>query len=171
MNSVLLPIEMRKKEIHIKKPWYEYLTLTVIGVFALFMLLIVLIMMITVPISNDFSNRDYYYISEVYGYSMYPTISNGDYVVIVDNDHPNFNIKNGDIVVYYNQDLDLYIAHRIVYSYTANGMEYFVTKGDNNNYYDDPITYNQIEGKVMHVIKNDAEKWFYEAWLNLFNWW
>jgi len=171
MNNVLLPIEMRKKEIHIKNPWSEYLTLTVIGVFSFFMLLIVFIMMITVPISNDFSNRDYYYISEVCGYSMYPTISSGDYVVIVDNEHPSFNIKNGDIVVYYNHDLDIYIAHRIIYSYTANGMEYFITKGDNNNYYDDPITYNQIEGKVVHVIKNDFEKWCYEAWLNLFNWW
>ena len=77
MNKVLLPVEYRKKEIVIKKPWYEYLTISVLAGIIMVMLLITLAIMFAYPYSNDWANRDYYGIAEVVGYSMYPQMYDG----------------------------------------------------------------------------------------------
>lgn len=171
MDKILLPVEYRKKEIVIKKPWYEYLTIGVLAGIITVMLLITLAIMFAYPYSNDWANRDYYGIAEVVGYSMYPQMYDGEYVLYITTEHPNFDIKVGDIVVYYNDEAGVYVAHRVVDIYSANGVEYVLTKGDNNNYYDEPVRIDEIKAEVVDVITNDFEKWCYEVWLNLFNWW
>ena len=171
MNSILYPVEYRKKEIKIKSPWDEYLILGVIGGVMLVFLIIIVSIMFAFPYSTDFENRDYYGIAEVVGYSMYPQMYNGEYVLYITMEHPNFDIKIGDIVVYYNAEAGVYVAHRVVDIYNQSGVCYVLTKGDNNNYYDEPVKINDIKAEVVDVIPNDFKKWCYEAWLNMFNWW
>ena len=171
MGTILSPIEYRRKEIVIRKPLYEYLTIGVIGGIILVMVIIALAIMFTMPYSTDFENRDNYGIAEIVGYSMYPQMYDGEYVLYMTPEHPNFDINIGDVVVYYNEEAGVYVAHRVVNIYNEDGVEYVLTKGDNNYYYDKPITADDINAEVVDVIPNAFEKWCYEVWLNLFNWW
>lgn len=171
MDKILYPIEYRKKEIRIKAPWYEYITIGVLGGIVAIMLIIVLAIMFALPFSADFSNRNYYGIAEVHGNSMYPYINEGEYVLYITQNHPDFHINIGDVAVYYDEEKDIFIAHRVVDIYSYNNVLYVITKGDNNDYYDNPIKIDEIKAEVVDIIHNDFEKWCYEVWLNIFNWW
>ncbi len=75
--------------------------------------------------------------------SMQPDLNVGDYIIAKkENDY-----YEKDIVVYVDEN-DSLVTHRII---EKNDQE-FITKGDNNNIADNPITKEQIKGKVVCVL-------------------
>ncbi|MCD6468535.1 MAG: signal peptidase I [Thermoplasmata archaeon] len=167
-TSFIPSLENRHKEIWIKQPaTVKYFTIGFIGAFTAIVSIIILMFMTVSPFFLDFSNRDDYGIAELYGHSMSPSMNEGAYLFIQYSNHPAFNASYGDIIVYYDNDAKVYVAHRIVY--IINNQ--IITKGDNNDYYDMPINKTDIQGKVLRITYSYIDKWFYEAWLNLFNWW
>ncbi|MEZ0393560.1 MAG: signal peptidase I [Desulfurococcaceae archaeon] len=64
----------------------------------------------------------------VEGYSMFPTLMEGDIVVVVQK--PAEQIHVGDIIIY--RTSGGFIIHRVVGVKVIDGKYFFVTKGDNN---------------------------------------
>ena len=71
--------------------------------------------------------------------SMEPELSVGDFLILAEKETYGLN----DVVVF--QDGSMIVTHRII-EITEDG---FVTKGDANNTTDDPISKEQIKGKVV----------------------
>ncbi len=72
--------------------------------------------------------------------SMEKEIHRGDYILLFRKNQ----YKVGDVVTYIVDDY--FVTHRIIK--TEDGK--ITTKGDANNVEDNPINYNQIEGKVIY---------------------
>jgi len=167
-TAIVRPVEERRKEVKIGKPYVEYLTIGLLGAFGLFICLLLIAVIVVTPIFMQYPyDRDEFCIAKVEGNSMYPTIKDGNYVLILKKDVPDFNISIGDIVVFYDNETNKYVSHRVI---DING-ETIITKGDNNMFFDDEITYSQVRGKVVKIIEYRIERWCYEALLSLFNWW
>lgn len=164
-NLVIRPHEERKKEVRIGKTFAEYFTIGLIGAFGLIMCIIMLVIIIASPIFLQYSDfeRNDFFTAEVHGNSMYPTIEDGDYVLVV----KTYNISVNDIIVFFDEDTGKYIAHRVV-SIEDNTI---LTKGDNNNFYDDEITKREIIGKVIKIMNNKLDLWCHEAYIKALNWW
>lgn len=81
----------------------------------------------------------------VSGPSMKPSLEAGD-VVIVNEIDPR-SVKVGDIIKF--KLGPRFVVHRVVQIAPTKSGPVFVTKGDNNNVNDPPITAAQIEGKVI----------------------
>ncbi len=86
--------------------------------------------------------------SLISGVSMEPTLEAGD--IVVTRDVSPEEIKVGDIVRFRNGSIT--IMHRVTEIYRSGTTTWIVTKGDNNNHADNPITAEQVEGKVVAVI-------------------
>ncbi len=86
--------------------------------------------------------------SLISGVSMEPTLEAGD--IVVTRDISPEQIKVGDIVRFRNGSIT--IMHRVTEIYRSGTTTWIVTKGDNNNHADNPITAEQVEGKVVAVI-------------------
>lgn len=80
--------------------------------------------------------------------SMEPVLQVGDITVTVDIDPRK--ITEGDIIQFRRGTEK--IIHRVVNIYTADDVQYFITKGDANRVDDDPITGNQITGQLVLTI-------------------
>ena len=77
---------------------------------------------------------------------MHGTIEVNDFIVVkVDSKY-----KVDDIITYKNND-GLIITHRVV---SVDG-DNVITKGDVNNDNDDPISKNNVIGKVIDIIKEE----------------
>lgn len=74
--------------------------------------------------------------------SMEPAVSVGDMVII----QTGAEYQTGDIITYY--DGGAYVTHRLL---ARNGADY-ITKGDANNTQDEPVSGEQILGKVVLTI-------------------
>lgn len=72
--------------------------------------------------------------------SMEPYLKINDVIIIKESDDYNLN----DVITY--QSDNEYVTHRIIY---INDFE-IITKGDANNTQDDPITKDQIVGKLIY---------------------
>lgn len=81
-----------------------------------------------------------YKFAVVAGNSMYPTIYDGDFLII----KQNFRKKCGDVICFVSDNKQ--IVHRIV----EINSDSITTKGDNNNYLDTQIEKDQIIGKVVY---------------------
>lgn len=88
----------------------------------------------------------------VKGYSMLPTLREGD-VVLLEKTPPD-SIKPGDIVIY--SAGDRLIIHRVIDVEVRDGRYYYVTKGDNNSvpdliYFEDGlgVPYERVLGRVV----------------------
>jgi signal peptidase I len=90
-------------------------------------------------------NKEYFYASTSMGTSMYPTIKQGDTLLIMEKEHPDFTINVGDILVYERNGTA--IAHRVVGRYMCCG---FFVKGDNSQIIE-TIYYDQVIGKVVEI--------------------
>ena len=98
----------------------------------------------------------------LFGYSLYrvssgsmaPELGVGDVILVHSCDGKD--VKKDDIVTYVATSGEMsgkLITHRVVKAPYQEGSEYFlITKGDANNYADDPINVNQIEGKMVAKI-------------------
>lgn len=80
------------------------------------------------------------------GNCMSPMIREGDSLVI---EHGNQDFRVGDVVVYGSPGK--FYAHRIVRIKDRGERRSFLLKGDRGNTFDDPITGDQILGKVIEV--------------------
>lgn len=126
--------------------------------------LIIFLLMINVFFVVDvYTKRDYVYCSTGVGSSMYPYIKNGDTLVILTKNSPDFSLAAGDVLVYVYEDSA--VAHRI---YKISNSRYFL-KGDNNEFADESfVTDDQVIGKVYGVIdqNNVLQKFFVEQFIN-----
>ncbi|MCX8025161.1 MAG: signal peptidase I [Thermanaerothrix sp.] len=84
----------------------------------------------------------------VNGYSMKPTLVAGD-LVIVQPVAPEA-IRIGDIIQFRLPGGS--VVHRVVETRRENGRLILITQGDNNNVRDDPITPEQVQGRVVLII-------------------
>ncbi len=99
------------------------------------------------------------------GYSMCPTLREGD-LVISYNVSPE-DIRVGDIIIYESYKKEL-IIHRVVGVSVVNGKYYYVTKGDNNREPDPfKVPYEKVRGKVLEVSNGSVFKIPYLGYLSL----
>jgi signal peptidase I len=96
------------------------------------------------------------------GYSMYPTILNGDEIT-VEPIKPDA-IKVGDIILY--RDQESLIAYRVVkkeiqkeisndaQSSVLSAQSYYILRGDARPACDDPVAAEQVLGKVLRIETN-----------------
>lgn len=96
--------------------------------------------------NNSIASFFGYSISYVPTPSMEPTIESNS-TVIFDQNYSYDDLNIGDIIVYYNTDLNIYVIHRIVES-TNSG---FVTKGDNNSICD----YKKDSNEYYYITKSN----------------
>ena len=117
----------------------------------IFAIITFLLLINVVFVSNIYMDQEYLFASTGVGTSMEPYIENGDTVIVITADHPDFDIKVGDVIVYYMDD-GTAVAHRV---YHIDDERYFV-KGDNNELRDQwSVKENQIVGKVYEVIRHN----------------
>jgi len=90
----------------------------------------------------------YLYASTACGYSMYPSIKNGDLLVVAKKGSPYYDPEIGDILVY--RYKNFYVAHRLIH---INGDIYFL-KGDNNDYVE-RVKEENIVGEVIETIPKE----------------
>ena len=89
-------------------------------------------------------DKQYLYATTAVGFSMYPTIHNGDLLVV----STKFTIQVGNIYIYSYKNIT--VAHRlqgITYSY-------YIFKGDNNDYYEE-VPKDEVIGEVVEIISSD----------------
>lgn len=100
----------------------------------------------------------------VKGYSMCPTLREGDLVFTYKPGPEDISI--GDIIIYSTRSGDL-IVHRVVRIYKSGTTYYYITKGDNNEA-PDPfrVTYEMVKGKVIRI-GNSTFKIPYLGYLSL----
>ena len=98
----------------------------------------------TKVLKNSYSSFFGYSIFGVQTGSMSTAINAGDWIIVKNNN----DIKLNDVVTYM-QDGE-FITHRVVESY----KDTFVTQGDANNTKDEPISREQIVGKVVKILPN-----------------
>ena len=79
------------------------------------------------------------------GSSMYPLISTGDRITI----SPEKNLGIGNVIVFKRDDQ--MVCHRLVRVFEKDGMKYYQTRGDSFFNLDEPVTLNQILGKVIRI--------------------
>jgi signal peptidase I len=79
------------------------------------------------------------------GFSMYPLISTGDRITI----NAAKNLGIGDIIVFKRNDQ--MVCHRMVRVFEKDGMNYYQTRGDSFFNLDEPVTLDQILGKVIWI--------------------
>jgi signal peptidase I len=83
--------------------------------------------------------------------SMIPVFYPGDVVIIAK--IPAEKVKLGDIVEYANPEIKINIVHRVIEMQGSGEQKSFIVKGDNNNSPDsDPVTSQQVIGKVVFQI-------------------
>jgi len=89
------------------------------------------------------------YASTAYGYSMYPTIKNGDLLIVAPKSSPYYHPDVGDVLIYRYSD-QIIVAHRLA---GIRGNTY-IFKGDNNRYYEE-VPEEKIIGEVIEVIPHE----------------
>lgn len=95
-------------------------------------------------LGNDYSSFFGYSIFEVQTGSMADTINAGDWIVV----KYSKSVELDDIITY-EQDGE-FITHRVIEAYKGT----YVTMGDANTAKDDPISQDQIVGKVKKILPN-----------------
>lgn len=156
------------------KPLKHLLFPAVVAAVVIISLLSLVVLSFVGSFTSDFGNRDLYGITEINGYSMYPTMEEGDHALIMDDSHPDYSISEGDIVIYQaeitqdGQEMTIHVAHRVVDMYQSGDTTYCVPKGDNNEYADDPIPVVNVDAKVVEVIEGSIEHWSFRLWQHAF---
>ncbi len=79
------------------------------------------------------------------GPSMFPLIGTGDKITISTIRNP----KIGDILVFRRDDQ--MVCHRLVKAFERNGTRHFQTRGDSFFNPDEPVTADQILGRVIRI--------------------
>jgi signal peptidase I len=96
-------------------------------------------------LNNDFDVRIH-----TIGTSMFPLIRTGDKATV----SPEKNLKVGDIIVF--KRGDYMVCHRLVKVFEMDGIRYYQTRGDSHFNLDDPMTADQILGKVVRIERENV---------------
>lgn len=102
----------------------------------------------------------------IIGKSMRPLIQPGNQVLIK---HGFANVRRGDVIVFLLQER--MVAHRLLSIYRDGSKTMFVTKGDNNSYFDPPLDADQVVGRVLRIkrggrwVSIDTRAWRIGGWL------
>ena len=84
------------------------------------------------------------------GYSMYPLIKEREDILhIIKTDE----VKKGDVILF-KSDINHYVLHRIL----KIKKDKIITAGDYNYFKDQPISINQILGKLISIKKKDGQE-------------
>ena len=83
------------------------------------------------------------------GYSMYPLIREREDILHI---VKSSSFKRGDIILYKSNN-EHYVLHRIL----RIKKNTFICAGDYNYFKDQPITYNQVLGKLISIKKKDGQ--------------
>lgn len=109
---------------------------------------------------KDSFSKYKYCMSFLISNSMSPSIKTNDIVIsdiegeLYNKWHKELKVRLNDIVTFYRDGLK--ICHRISQvPPTGTNTKKVVTKGDNNDFHDNPIHLNDINGKVVLIIEND----------------
>ena len=97
------------------------------------------------PITQEILSRGLFLRLKVSGRSMQPFIRTDDILLVEPKDTAKFNI--GDIL-FYRHSLGFYIAHRLIKKSDSGDM---LTRGDNLYYYDQPVSIEQLMGRVTQI--------------------
>jgi signal peptidase len=85
-----------------------------------------------------------------YGMTMYPFIKKGNICRFVAFD-PN-KVKKGDVLLYHSTSGKL-VAHRLICTYEKGNQINYMLKGDSNIFIDDPVSKDQLIGKLVTIDK------------------
>ena len=100
--------------------------------------------------SDDYFTPDF---NTCVGPSMYPTLKSGDSYILNKYNSPD-DIKIGDVIVFKNPDEAISIVHRVVKK-SYSGV---ITRGDNNNLYDDYVVkFEDIFGWIKFVKRENKQ--------------
>jgi len=121
-------------------------------------ILVFFIVLDPIGLRNCILNKHYMYMTELRGKSMEPFLHDGDIGLVIIKDSPNYDLRIGDIAVFYYESEEVAVGHRVV----AITDEYIITKGDNNIYLDSPIELEYIIGELVDSISkyNTVKIWF-----------
>lgn len=132
-----------KSQISLLERFVNFVLNILIFIFGVIILILVYANFQTKILGNNYNDFFGYSFFEVQTGSMADTINPGDLVIVKLTD----NIKLNDVVTFrLGSD---YITHRVM-QILPDGS--YVTKGDANNAYDEPVNKNQIIGKVVKII-------------------
>lgn len=133
------------------KKWYQ--KIDILMIILIILLVIVLYCYAQLRILNkDYINFCGYTVFRVITGSMSDTIKPQDIVIVkITKD-----VGVDDIITYKNNND--FITHRVI----ERNEKQIVTKGDANTSQDEPITTNDIIGKVVYIVKNVG------VWINVF---
>ena len=134
---------MKKQNIILEKTTNIFLNI-LIGIFVIILLVSIYSGFQVKVLKNDYANFFGYSMFEVQTGSMSDYIEAGDWIIL----KLTKNVDTNDVITY-KQDGN-YITHRIIEAY--NGT--YITKGDANNAKDEPISRDQIVGKVVKILPN-----------------
>ena len=84
------------------------------------------------------------------GYSMYPLIRQREDILHI---IKTTDIKRGDIILY-KSEVDHYVLHRIL----KIKKDKIICAGDYNYFKDQPITFEQVLGKLISIKKKDGQE-------------
>lgn len=143
-NKVIEPEKNKKKEIK------QAIVNTISIILFVLTFVILLLGVVSIRAGKRLSLFGYSY-SIISSPSMEPILNTCDFILI--NEKIQYeDLKEGDIIVYYNAKEDKHIVHRIVDKSfdSSNNFKGFITKGDNNSMKDTIIVTKDIyEGRVV----------------------
>jgi len=84
------------------------------------------------------------------GSSMFPLINTGDKITI----SPGKNFVIGNLIVF-TRDEQM-VCHRLVQVFEKGGVKYYQTQGDSFFSLDEPVTVDQILGKVIRIERDSV---------------
>ena len=96
-------------------------------------------------LSEDLLTHGYGVRMNARGLSMFPLIWTGDRITI----SPKKNINPADIIVFTRESQ--MVCHTIVRVFEKNGIKYYQTRGNSSFGLDEPVTSEQILGKVTRI--------------------
>ena len=103
---------------------------------------------------DAFEKPNYYYCIKGSGVSMKPSINDGDYIILQKSSHPDFDVTEGDIILFIKENGQS-VCHRVYDISRISSITKYHTKGDNNKLADKPIYESQISGKIVNVLDNN----------------
>jgi hypothetical protein len=142
-------VEMMKKIIKNSLKFIIFITFTILP----FLTVTQLIGMET--FLDSFENSEYYLCLQNDGFFA-SKINNENHIIIIKSSHPNFRIKNGDSIIYWNNDGDI-LCNKLERLDDVGSLKRYKSI----NYKDEeqlPIYENQIIGRVINTVDNNI--WF-----------
>jgi signal peptidase I len=101
-------------------------------------------------ISENLLNTGYDFRINTLGLSMFPLIKTGDKITM----SAESNLYTGDIIVF--ERGDRMVCHRLVKVFEIDGIRYYQTRGDSHFDLDNPLTADQILGKVVRIERENV---------------